>query len=101
MAVTGFSIRLYGEVDESPQYLPNSQGNLPAVSATYGSAACLVANLPAAPVIAFPIAAPGAVMAGNTSCYGIIEIPPTGLNDNGRRYVVQETVAQIASLRNA
>ena len=101
MAVTGFNIRLYGEVDQAPLYLPNSQGNLPAVTASYGSTACLVANLPAAPVVVWPIADPGAVMAGNTSCYAIVEIPPTGLNDNGRRYVVQQTVTQVQSLRNA
>lgn len=101
MAVTGFSIRLYGEVNEQPQYIPNSVGNLPAVSATYGSTACLVANLSASAVNVYPIADPGCVMAGNTSCYGIIEVPASGLQQSGKRYVVQQTVAQIATLRNA
>lgn len=100
MAVLGIAIRLYGEVDEQPQYIPNSQGNLPAISATYDSTRCLIASLPASPIIVYPIANPGAVMAGNTSCYGVIVIPPTGLNDNGKAYIVQQTVDAVNTLRN-
>lgn len=100
MAVLGIAIRLYGEVDQSPQYKPNSVGNLPAVSATYDSDKCVLASLPASPIIVYPVLNPGVVMAGNTSCYGIIEIPPTGLNDNGKRYIVQQTVTQVNDLRN-
>jgi hypothetical protein len=40
-------------------------------------------------------------MGGNVSCYAVIEIQPTGLNIQPERYVVQQTVAQVATLRNA
>lgn len=101
MAVTGFTIRLYGEVNEQPPYLPDSQGNLSAVSATYNATAAIASNFSAYDVNVYPIASPGAVMGGNTSCYGVIEVPASGLNLHGRKYVVQETVTQIATLRNA
>lgn len=101
MAVTGFTIRVYGEVSQQPPYLPNAQGNLPAVSATYGSVATIASNFSAAEVNVYPIAAPGAVMGGNTSCYGVIEVPASGLQQFSKKYVVQQTVAEIATLRNA
>lgn len=100
MASFGFSVRVYGEVNEQPPYIPDSTGNLPAVSAQYGSASRLAVNFPTTPVNIYPIADPGAVLAG-VSCYGVIEVPPAGLNQYSKKYVVQQTVAQLATLRNA
>jgi hypothetical protein len=100
MSNASFTIRLYGEVNEQPPYLPNSVGNLPAVSATYDTSARIASNFPSANVIVYPIAAPGSVMGGNVSCYGVIEVPPSGNQLYGKKFVVQETVAQIATLRN-
>lgn len=101
MASQGFLIRVYGEVNEQPPYLPDATGNLPAVSATYSATASLATSFPAEDVIVYPIADPGAVMNGATSCYGVIEVPASGLNQHGKKYVVQQTVTAVNSLRNA
>jgi hypothetical protein len=99
MSNASFSVRVYGEVNQNAPYLPDSVGNLAAVSATYSETAALVTNFPSASVNIFPIADPGCVMRG-VSCYGVIEIPATGLNQFGKKYVVQQTVATLATLRN-
>jgi len=99
MASFGFSVRVYGEVNEQPPYNTLAGGNLPAVSATYGTTD--VANFPTTPVNIWPISGYGAVMGGGVSCYGVIEIPATGLAQYSKKYVVQQTVAQLATLRNA
>lgn len=99
MAVS-ITLRVYGEVNENAPYLPNSTGNLPAVSATYSEDAALVTNFPAANINVWPIANPGCVMRG-VSCYAVVEIPATGLNLHGKKYVVQQTPAAIATLRNS
>lgn len=94
----GFSARIYGEVNQNPPYLPDSHGVLPAVSATYSTAAQLLYNFPTTLVNIYPIADPGSVM-GGVSCYGVIEVPASGLNVHGKKYVVQQTIAQLATLR--
>jgi hypothetical protein len=95
-----FSIRVYGQVDGAPPYTTPAGGNLPSVQATFATP--LEANFPAAtPINVWPIGGYGAVMGGNVSCYAVIEIQPTGLNIQPERYVVQQTVAQVATLRNA
>lgn len=100
MPSPGFSIRVYGEVNQQPPYYPDSQGNLSAVSAQFPSNARLAYNFSTADINIYPISDPGAVV-GGVSCYSIIEVPPTGLNQFGRKYIVQQTVAQTATLRNA
>lgn len=99
MASFGFSVRVYGEVNEQPPYVTTAGGNLPAISATYPTPT--EANFPTTPVNIWPISGYGAVMAGNTSCYGVIEVPPSGLNQHSKKFVVQQTVAALATLRNA
>lgn len=101
MASFGFSVRVYGEVNEQPPYVTSAGGNLPAISATYNSDAAQVVNFPTTPVNIWPIGGYGAVMNGSTSCYGVIEIPPTGLQQYSKKYVVQQTVSALATLRNA
>ena len=96
-----FTIRVYGTVDGAPSYVTEAGGNLPSVQATFSSDATLDTNFPAASNIqVWPIGGYGAVMNGNTSCYGVIEVPPSGLNQQPDRFVVQQTVAQVATLRN-
>jgi len=94
----GFSARVYGEVNEQPPYIPDSRGNLPAVSATYEAASTLVSNFSSLEVNIYPIADPGSVMRG-VSCYGVIEIPASGLQQYSKKFVVQQTVAALATLR--
>lgn len=95
-----FSIRVYGQVDGAPPYSTTAGGNLASTQATFATP--LEANFPAAtPINVWPIGGYGAVMAGNTSCYAVLEIAPQGLNIHPERYVVQQTVAQVATLRNA
>lgn len=101
MASFGFSVRVYGEVNEQPPYEGDATGNLPAVSAVYSSTNAQVSNFPTTPVNIWPINGYGAVMGGGVSCYGVIEIPPTGLQQYSKKFVVQQTVAQLTTLRNA
>ena len=97
-----FSIRVYGEVNTQPPYVTPAGGNLPGISATYPTGSVLEANFPAStPVNVWPIGGYGAVMNGGVSCYAVIEIQPTGLNQLSDKFVVQQTVAQVATLRNA
>lgn len=100
MASFGFSVRVYGTVSQQPPYSPTSTGNLPAVSDTYTSAQALVSNFPTDRVNIWPVANPGVVMNG-VSCYGVIEVPPQGLQQYSQKFVVKETVAALATLRNA
>jgi len=95
-----FTIRVYGQVDGAPPYSTPAGGNLPSVQATFATP--LDTNFPAAtPINVWPIGGYGAVMAGNVSCYAVLEIAPQGLQQYPERYVVQQTVAAVATLRNA
>ena len=95
-----FSIRVYGQVDGAPPYSTSAGGNLASTQATFGTP--LEANFPAStPINVWPVGGYGAVMGGGVTCYAVLEIQPTGLNINPERYVVQQTVAQVATLRNA
>lgn len=96
----GFSVRVYGTLDQQPPYVATNEGNLPAVQATYSSDATQVANLPSANINIWPIE-PGVIMNGGTYCYGAIEIPASGLQLHSTKYVVQQGVAALATLRNA
>ncbi len=101
-ASASFSIRVYGTVNTAPPYVTPAGGNLPGIEATYSSDAAQVANFPCpTPINVWPIGGYGAVMNGNTSCYAVLEIAPSGLQQLPERYVVQQTVAQVATLRNA
>lgn len=91
----GFSVRVYGTVNEQPPYVADVPGNLPAISATYATPQ--IANFPTTPVNIWPIQ-PGAKMNG-VYCYGVIEVPPTGLNQYSQKFVVMETIATLATLR--
>jgi hypothetical protein len=94
-----FTIRVYGEVAGQPPYITPAGGNLPGIQATYPTP--LDSNFPAGGNLnVWPIGGYGAVMTGNVSCYAVIEIPPTGLNQISDKFVVQQTVAQVATLRN-
>lgn len=101
MASFGFSVRVYGEVDQQAPYVTPAGGNLPGISATYSATAAQAVNFPTTNVNIYPISGYGAIMGGGVSCYGVIEVPPTGLNQEGKKYVVQQTVTALAVLRNA
>ncbi len=101
MASFGFSVRVYGEVDAQPPYVTPAGGNLPAISATYSSDAAQVANFPTTPINIWPIGGYGAVMNGGVTCYSVIEIPASGLNLHSEKFVVQQTVSSLNTLRNA
>lgn len=94
-----FSVNVYGTVNQQPTYHTGAGGNLPAIDATYPSAQVAKVSFPSSSVNVFPITGYGAIMAGNVSCYSIIEVPATGLNLHSEKYVAKETVATIATLR--
>lgn len=93
----GFTVRVYGEIKEEPLYIPDSTGNLPGISATYSSPPNF--NFPTTDPTFYPIADPGAVMIGGVSCYGVVALPASGLNVHGKKYIVQQTIAQLNTLR--
>lgn len=96
----GFSVRIYGKINQDPPYVPDAAGNLDALQAAYDSDQAQVANISASIVNVWPISNPGAVVNG-VSCYSVIEVPPSGLNVHGDKFIAQQTVAQLATLRNA
>lgn len=93
----GFSVRVYGTVDQKPPYTAEVDGNLPG-SKNYTGDQIQLVNFPTNDINLWPIQ-PGAKMAGGVFCYGVIEIPPTGLNVHGPKFVVKETLATLATLR--
>lgn len=100
MASFGFSVRVYGTLDQQPPYVATTDGQLPAVQATWTADQAQVANFPTSNVNIWPVH-PGVKMNAGTYCYGVIEVPATGLNVHSTKFVVQETVAALATLRNA
>lgn len=109
----GFTVKVYGEVDQKPPYIDSLTGvtpaslatpaqvaaalhQLPAVSATYSTPQN--ENFPTTTVNLYPIGPNGVNMNG-VMCYGVVEIPATGLNQYSRKYVVKETLATLATLR--
>jgi hypothetical protein len=93
----GFSVRVYGTVSSQPPYISDVNGNLPSVQSTYAAANDLVSNFPTDRVNIWPIL-PGAKMNG-VFCYGVIEVPPSGLQQYSQKFIVVETVATLATLR--
>lgn len=100
MATNGFSVRVYGNLNEQPPYVADVNGGLSALQATYTAAQSLVANFPSSTVNLWPIS-PGVKMNGGVFCYGVIEVPASGLQQFSQKYVVQQTVNALVSLRNA
>lgn len=93
-----FSVRPYGTVDQQPPYAADVDGNLPSVQATYPSAKVQLASFPSASVNVWAIE-PGVKMAGGVFCYSVIEVPASGLQLHSTKYVVQDLVSTIATLR--
>lgn len=94
-----FSVRVYGTVDQQPPY-EATNGNLGSVQATFPSTQCLTSNFPSAAVNVFPIAG-GVKMTGGVICYGVVEVPATGLNQLSEKFITHQTADAIATLRNA
>lgn len=94
-----FSVRPYGTVDQQPPYVPDGDGGMSSVQATYTSAQRGLASFPSAGVNVWPIA-PGVKM-GGVFCYSVIEVPPSGLQLHSTKYVAKELVTTINTLRNA
>ena len=94
----GFTVRVYGTVNEQPPYVGDVSGQLPAVSATYASTNVQPASFPTDRVNLWPIQ-PGVKMAGGFFCYGVVEIPAQGLNQYSQKFVVAETITTLATLR--
>ena len=92
----GFTVNVYGTVDQQPPYAADNNGGLASVQATYSAGQ--QANFPTAEVNIFGIS-PGVKMVGGLFCYGVIEVPPSGLQQFSKKYVVRETLATLASLR--
>ncbi len=95
----GFSVRVYGTVNEQPPYVANTNGTqLGALNAAFAAASVVdVANFPTTSVNIWPIQ-PGVLING-VYCYGVIEVPAGGLQQFTSKYVVKETSAQLATLR--
>ena len=92
----GFSVNVYGTVNEQPPYSADATtGNLASVQDWNSSAR---GNVPTTTINTWGIS-PGAVIAGGVFCYGVIEIPAAGLNQFSTKYLVRETPAQLATLR--
>lgn len=93
-----FSVRVYGTVDQQPPYAADVNGQLASVQATYPSTKVHLASFPVETTNVFGIQ-PGVKMTGGVFCYGVVEVPPTGLQLHSTKYVVKETVATLATLR--
>lgn len=92
----GFSINTYGTVTAQPPYEADATtGNLACIQDWNTSAR---GNVPTTDINMWGIS-PGAVIAGGVFCYGVIELPATGLNQHSTKYLVRETPAQLATLR--
>ncbi len=93
----GFSVNVYGTVQGQPVYEANATtGNLPAIQDWNSSER---ANFPTTNINIWGIN-PGAVIAGGVFCYGVIEVPSTGLTQlYSTKYLVRETPAALATLR--
>ena len=92
----GFSVNVYGTVQGQPPYVADATtGNLAAVQDWNASAR---GNVPTTSPNIWGIS-PGAVIAGGVFCYGVIEIPASGLQTYSTKYLVRETPAQLATLR--
>jgi hypothetical protein len=94
----GFSVRVYGTVNQQPPYSADVNGNLPAVQATFTGNNIQVQNFPTEGVNIWAIQ-PGVRMDGGVYCYGVIEVPPTGLRQFSDKFVVKENVVTLATLR--
>jgi hypothetical protein len=93
----GFTAGVYGQLNSQPPYVSDANGNLASVSATYAPANVQPANFPTTGINIWPIQ-PGVKMNG-VFCYGVIEIPPSGLQQYSQKFIVKETVATLAILR--
>jgi hypothetical protein len=92
----GFSVNVYGTVNEQPPYAADATtGNLPSIQDWNSSSR---GNVPTTDINMWGIS-PGAVIAGGVFCYGVIELPASGLNVHSVKYLVRETPAQLATLR--
>lgn len=96
---SGFSVRVYGTLDQQPPYLAVN-GNLASVQATYPTTQTLLAGFPNEGGNFFNISG-GVKMAAGVICYGVIELPATGLNVHSTKYVTQQNVTALSALRNA
>lgn len=94
----GFTVNVYGTVNQNPPYAADNNGLLPAVEATYASAKVLPTNFATADVELWSVN-PGVKMAGGVFCYGVIEVPAGGLQQFSKKYIVKETIAVLATLR--
>lgn len=93
----GFTANVYGQLNSQPPYAADANGQLASVSATYQSANVQPANFPTTGINIWPIQ-PGVKMNG-VFCYGVIEVPPSGLQQYSQKFVVKETTAALATLR--
>jgi len=94
----GFSVNVYGTVNQQPPYEGTVDGNGGFIQATYPSTKVQLANFPTTPVNIWPIQ-PGVKMIGGVYCYGVIEVPATGLNQYSEKFIVKETITTLATLR--
>lgn len=95
----GFSVRTYGTIAQNPPFKADVNGLLTSVEATYPSDQCQLASFPTSNINIWSIQ-PGVKMAGGVFCYGVVEVPASGLTQlYSTKYVVKETEAQLASLR--
>lgn len=93
----GFSVRVYGNVKAEPPFVADVNGNLANANNFTGNQIQIV-NFPTNDIALWPIQ-PGAKMAAGVFCYGVIEVPATGLNVHSTKFVVKETLATLATLR--
>lgn len=94
----GFSVMVYGTVNQQPPYKGTTDGNGAFIQAAYTSAQIVSpSNFPTASVNIWPIQ-PGVLING-VFCYGVIEVPANGLQQFTNKYIVKETSAQLATLR--
>ena len=95
----GFLVRVYGTVDQQPPYKATN-GNLSGIQATYPTDQILISSFPSTPINVWNVAG-GVKMGGSVICYGVIEVPASGLQVHSTKYVTQETATAINTLRNA
>lgn len=96
----GFSVMVYGTVNQQPPYKANEDGSqLGALASSYpASQVVSLSNFPTGPVNIWPIQ-PGVKING-VYCYGVIEVPASGLTQFFTpKYIVKETTTVLATLR--
>lgn len=91
-ASSGFITRVYGAIQGAPPYI-GAQPFSEQVAFSQGQ----IANFPSTGTEIWPLSQ--GIQFGNMYCYSIVIVPPSGLQQYGKKYATDQTVATLATLR--